>query len=106
MAMTPRERMRKELSSGGRPPDFEITNLPIKVLRLAHALKEWQQKGFKIADKASRRTRFEQCKSCGYWHAEGNFYLGECHAAGCGCTRMKIWLATSACPKGNWPAQL
>lgn len=42
------------------------------------------------------------CESCSYWDDDARRGYGKCNAPGCGCTRMKLHIATEACTKGGW----
>jgi hypothetical protein len=82
-------------------------SLLTKVRRLGVALKRWQAAGRPVVSRETARERAAICQGCEYWRAGGNFGLGECRAPGCGCTRLKIWLATEKCPHpagAKWPA--
>ena len=91
------------------PPDERVIppTIPQKMRHLGMALLAWQKAGRPMASKALRQHRQEICNACSFWHPQGNFWLGECSAPGCGCTKAKAFLATSVCthPEGSrWPA--
>lgn len=51
------------------------------------------------------RARSRQCDHCEFWDPAW-FGIGRCRAPGCGCTRLKRYLATEVCkhPAGSrWP---
>lgn len=48
------------------------------------------------------RARAAACAGCEFWDAAARGGLGKCRV--CGCTQLKLWLATERCPKGRWPA--
>jgi hypothetical protein len=48
------------------------------------------------------RARETACEACGYWDGSSRFGLGKCNHRGCGCTKLKRWLATESCPIGKW----
>ena len=85
------------------PPDPivvqpEFASPLTKLARLKNELIAWNKAGRPIATKAVRRERLAFCKACKFYQPGGNFGFGECHAPGCGCSRAKLWLATSKCP--------
>ena len=68
----------------------------------ATALGKWASLGFPIAGKASYEARCLACSKCEHWSDDARLGLGKCSAPGCGCTRLKRWLATEKCPLGKW----
>lgn len=74
--------------------------------RLKHELGRWYRAGHKIVPKEIRKQRLAICKACEYFNPQGNLGLGECQYPGCGCTKAKLFLATSICPHQppKWPA--
>lgn len=76
------------------------TDAPIltKLFRLRHELTAWARAGLPLAPREQRRARLAICQQCEFYAPAGNFGLGECKAPGCGCTRLKLALATSKCP--------
>jgi hypothetical protein len=80
----------------GPPP--ENASLLTKLHRVKAELKVWQAAGRPVAPKAVRKARLAFCSVCPYYQKLGNWGFGECHAPGCGCTRAKLWMATSRCP--------
>lgn len=85
-------------------PAPERAGLLTKAARLKAALQEWRRAGLPLASRAARKERQACCDACEYYRPTGNLGLGECTAPGCGCTRAKLWLATSVCPLGKWAA--
>lgn len=45
-------------------------------------------------------VRQETCGLCPHRDPAARFRLGKCRV--CGCTRLKLWLATERCPLGKW----
>ena len=80
----------------GPPP--ESASLWTKAKRLRVELLNARRAGWKKAPPAVRQARLTVCQQCGYYDPRGNLLLGECHAPGCGCTRLKLWIATARCP--------
>ena len=61
---------------------------------------EWSKAGFPVVDEAEHEKRVSACAGCPEWEGEARLGLGKCKA--CGCTGLKRWLETEACPKGLW----
>ena len=89
-------------SSG--PADAEDASLLTKAGRLRRELTEWAKAGAPLASKPIRKARLAVCATCEYYDPKGNWGMGQCRAPGCGCTKVKAFLATSRCPKGKWAA--
>lgn len=73
-----------------------------KLTRAKRALVAWAMSGFAMASREDRRARDKICAQCPYWSSSGNFFLGECQHADCGCTKAKTALANERCPDGRW----
>ena len=86
------------------PPDAEDASLMTKAQRLRRELATWAKAGAPMAVRGIRLSRLRVCSACEYYDPKGNWGLGQCRAPGCGCTKVKAYLATSKCPKGKWPA--
>ena len=80
-------------------PAPERASLLTKFGRLRRELGRWAKAGFTIVPKDVRAWRLAGCQPCEFYAPEGNLGLGECRHPGCGCTRAKLLLATSQCPK-------
>lgn len=74
------------------------------------AMVNWVESGFPIVSEAEYKLRGSICEtrnngsSCEFW-TDG--FIGRCKAPGCGCTKLKRWLASEQCkhPDGSkWPA--
>lgn len=74
------------------------------------ATSEWAKAGFRLTEKEVALERRATCEACpgGYWDAKARriplteIYLGKCNHPACGCTKYKVFLATSKCPGGYW----
>ena len=88
-------------------PPRESASIWTKAKRLRIELLNARRAGWKITPRAVRQARLTICQACEYNDAKGNFGLGECHAPGCGCTRLKLWIATARCPlpQPRWHAK-
>lgn len=69
-----------------------------KAKRLRAELVTWRKAGYRIAPRQVRAERSAICTPCPFYSRTGNFGLGECRAPGCGCSRAKLWLASTRCP--------
>lgn len=67
------------------------------------ALGRWVAAGLPVVSEATHRGRMAACRACPHWDELARAGLGKCRAPGCGCTRLKHWLATETCPLGQWP---
>lgn len=73
----------------------------IKMLqRFTGATFRWAKAGFSIADETEVARRKASCTSCRYWNPTARLGMGKCLK--CGCTSLKLKLATEKCPIGKW----
>ena len=71
------------------------------------AVSGWIAAGAPVVSEAVYQARSAACGACELWDPDARFGLGKCKAPGCGCTKLKRWLATARCthPDGSrWPA--
>ena len=66
------------------------------------AMRAWHSAGFPVVSRATFGVRFSACKACEYWHAEDLLKFGRCRHEKCGCSCLKLWLSTEACPLGHF----
>jgi hypothetical protein len=66
------------------------------------AISEWILAGFPIVTRELALERAETCRACPFWDAKARLGLGKCGSPKCGCTKIKVWLATSKCPEARW----
>lgn len=71
----------------------------------AGATARWVTAGLPVVTQEVYAGRAVICGGCEYWQADARLGLGECTAPGCGCTSLKLWLATERCPEGKWAAE-
>lgn len=69
------------------------------------AMAKWSLAGFPVVSEEDYRARAEACDACEFWDGKARLGLGKCNAPGCGCTKLKRWLATEPCPLGKWPGE-
>jgi len=60
------------------------------------AMADWTKAGFRTVERAVYEKRHTTCQACFYWDAPARGGLGKCRI--CGCTKFKLWLATTKCP--------
>lgn len=73
---------------------------------VASAGARWAAAGFPLVSDEAYRMRSAACAACPLWDGAARMGLGKCNAPGCGCTKLKRWLATEKCmhPDGSrWP---
>lgn len=70
----------------------------------AEAMQRWSAAGFPTVTRADFDARSAVCEPCEYWDGAARLGLGRCNVPGCGCTKLKRWLASEKCPKDKWPA--
>jgi hypothetical protein len=84
----------------------ENPSTAVLVGRAAKAGLRWVGAGMPLVARATYRQRLTACQACAYWKPAARLGLGKCRAPGCGCTGLKLRLATERCPVGRWPASL
>lgn len=62
----------------------------------------WVSAGLPVVQQEIYDSRMNICGNCEFWDSNARLGLGKCKALGCGCTKLKQWLATEKCPKGKW----
>lgn len=85
------------------PPDLSMkvtATMPEMMKNLGQAAILYATDGFKNCTKEQHDQRLDICKSCELWDASGYMGLGKCKK--CGCSGMKLWVASSQCPIGKW----
>ncbi len=66
------------------------------------AARKWIIAGAPLATAEQKAKRAEICGACEKWDGDARLGLGKCKAKGCGCTALKIAIATEECPLGKW----
>ncbi len=72
------------------------------VSNFSTAMTVWVKAGAPVVSEEVYRERAAICDGCEYWQPEARLGLGKCSAPGCGCTKLKRWLATESCPLRKW----
>jgi hypothetical protein len=102
------------IETSGLDVPREHASLPTKFLRLKAEMGTWRKAKFPRTPHDKRVLRTIACRGdpktgrapCEYYSSTGNLAMGECLAPGCGCTGLKVFVATAKCPhpKGSrWP---
>ena len=87
------------------PPLAEPTPAEMAV-SVTQAAARWIAAGFPVVSDNVYAARATACEACPLWDGAARLGLGKCNAPGCGCTKLKRWLATEQCkhPEGSrWP---
>ena len=84
------ERLRKQY----RPQPIPLRDL---LTNFREAVAAWAQAGYPVSDEGTINRRLQICQSCEEWKAG---LIAGCRK--CGCSGLKLWLATSKCPLKNW----
>ena len=86
------------------PPESGWAKLSLK---FAAAMFTWAKAGFKVVPWATFKSRLETCRGspttprCEQFRPHDVFGMGRCGK--CGCTTLKLFLATERCPLNKWP---
>ena len=73
-------------------------DLAVNVTKAAWA---WAAAGLPVVTQLVYDGRRAICDACEHWDATAFLGMGKCKA--CGCSSLKLWLATSRCPLKKWP---
>lgn len=84
------------------PPASDEPTVADLATNFAGATLRWLAEGAPVVSEASYTLRAAACSGCEMWDENARFGLGRCNAPGCGCTKLKRWLATEKCPLGKW----
>ena len=84
--------------SGPSPDPLVDPTLPQLAANFAQATHRWAKAGFPRVKKRIYHARLATCRACPHWAEDARLGLGSCRHKGCGCTRLKLWLATERCP--------
>lgn len=82
------------------PPELPEPTFTELAENFSKATAAWTASGFKIVGEQEYQSRGAICEQCPKWDGAARFGLGKCRL--CGCTKMKLWLATSKCPLEKW----
>lgn len=90
--------------SAARPKPKRVAPPTIVELlgNFAGAIGRIARRGLRFVDASAYAARLEQCRGCPQWDEAGFAGLGRCRHRKCGCSRLKLLLATESCPIGNW----
>ena len=101
------EEIQDKASAMGLPPVHfiqteEPPTLAQKVRSFTYAMTHWAKSGAPVVTQDQYETRLGICQGCQYWRGSGAFGLGSCGK--CGCTGLKLYMATTSCPMQKWTA--
>lgn len=82
--------------------EVAVPSLPQKAKNFAGAMIDWAKCGFKLVDDTVLAERKAICIACEFWQGDGYMGAGKCSK--CGCSGVKLKLASSNCPIGKWRA--
>lgn len=73
-----------------------------QAVNVVSALGEWASKGLPVTPKETLDKRLSICQACNYWGgvSGGSLMQGKCGK--CGCSGLKLAMATTKCPIGKW----
>lgn len=99
------EDVQRDMEKRGLPPfvflhNTEPPTLLDRARSFAWAAKDWMRSGMPVTTHDVVQSRLETCRTCGYWSGESSPFHTACRK--CGCTGIKMWMATSRCPIGKW----
>lgn len=95
------DQIQSKAEKDGLPPyeflvDSEKPTLAQRLRSFGHAMAAWKASGYAVVTKEVLAEREDQCMSCGWWRGFATTGLGSCGK--CGCTGIKLFLASSKCP--------
>lgn len=71
-------------------------------LNFFSALARSAKDGFKTVHREIFEERLTLCRGCPYWSDVARIGTGKCSHPECGCTKLKLHLASQSCPQGWW----
>ena len=89
----------KENRTVARSPGVATPTISEMSKSLASSMVGWAKAGFALASDEVKDERLSICRGCEFWK-EGKY--GRCMK--CGCSGIKLWLASEKCPIGKWDA--
>ena len=72
----------------------------------ALALARFVKSGLKVVDEDTLMDRISTCRACKEFDESARMGMGKCSAQGCGCTVLKLYMASEKCPLGKWNVAL
>ena len=79
-----------------KPPLPPTPTLSELAANFTGAIAGWAQAGFKVVERGEFERRHAVCLACEFWQPDALLGTGKCRK--CGCSKVKLWLATSRCP--------
>lgn len=101
------EAIQADLSERGLPPmpfvrDTEPPSFAQRARNFTAAMAGWARDGGRIVDQITFEQRQQACHTCPHWG--GSSMVGYAACGVCGCSGLKLFLASQSCPKGKWGA--
>lgn len=95
------EAIQEDMHKRGLPPYplLKTTEKPTitQMARMfAYAAGQWAASGFRHVSQEVYQARLESCEGCYHWQGESAFGYGRCGK--CGCSGLKLFMATTRCP--------
>ena len=88
----------EDVDESGQPTPFE------KAAQFSRAMFAWVKQGCPVLDGPAYAARKAVCLDCEWWRGEGTA-IGTGKCGKCGCSGLKLFLATERCPIGKWEAE-
>jgi len=70
------------------------------IINFIGAFRDNLKTGFKTIENEEKNNRQSICERCKFWEKKAYMNLGKCKK--CGCSGIKLWMASSKCPLGKW----
>lgn len=83
-----------------RSVEYKPPTMLEKMSAVSRALYKFAVGGFKVVSEELWLKRKSICEQCGFYNGESGVLGVACKA--CGCSRVKNWLTSSACPERKW----
>ena len=80
--------------------DLEAPPISEQIKNLHEELRRWQEAGRPVVSKVDLLERYSICKGCEFHNPSRILVLARCMK--CGCSGLKLHMATTKCPDGNW----
>jgi hypothetical protein len=88
--------VREKFPLPGQAPRPPVPTLGELAVNFTEAIAGWAKAGFKTVAREIYEHRLSICSACEFWQADAILGTGKCRK--CGCSKVKLWLATSKCP--------
>lgn len=89
-----------ENTTSAKSVDYKPPTLLEKMSMVSQALYRFAVSGMKVVTDEVFQQRKAICEGCGFYGGENGVLGVACKA--CGCSKLKLFMAGSVCPKGKW----